>query len=63
MEKHRNKLRLAAIVLLCFLNLGFGLHAGQAPMLLSGTIGLVYAATAAVKGRAPAASAVPSPLS
>jgi iron(II)-dependent oxidoreductase len=47
MEKHQHKLRLATIVLLCVLNIGFGLYAGQMPMLISGAVGMVYAATAA----------------
>ena len=47
MEKHRNKLRLATIVILCLLNIGFGLYAWQMPMLIGGVAGMAYAALAA----------------
>jgi hypothetical protein len=47
MEKRHNKLRIAAIGLLCLLNIGFGLYSGQLPMLLSGAAGMVYTGTAA----------------
>ncbi len=50
MEKFRDKLRYIAIVLLCLINLGFGLLAAQPPMVLGGTVGLVYVATAATRG-------------
>ena len=49
MEKHQDKLRLAAIVLLCLINIGFGLYARQMPMLIGGTAGVVYAAVVAVR--------------
>jgi hypothetical protein len=42
MEKHRDKLRLATIALLCFVNVGFGFIARQPPMLLAGAVGLNY---------------------
>jgi len=51
MENYQDKLRLAAIFILCLLNIGFGLHAGQSPMLLGGVIGLGYVATVATTGR------------
>ena len=44
MEKHQHKLRLATIVLLCLLHVGFGLYAGKLPLLACGAVGLVYAA-------------------
>ena len=43
MEKHQDKLRLATIVLLSSLIIGFGAYAAQTPMLLGGAAGLVYA--------------------
>jgi hypothetical protein len=51
MERHRSKLRYGTIVLFCFLNLGFGLYAGQVPMLVAGGIGLVYVTWAVFGGR------------
>lgn len=50
MEKHQRKLRLASVVLLCFLNIGFGLYAWQMPMLISGAAGMAYAAAATTMG-------------
>jgi hypothetical protein len=47
MDKHQDKLRLTAIVLLCLLHAGFGLYAGQTPLLICGAAGMVYAAVAA----------------
>ena len=50
MERHRNKLRLAAMALLCVLNIGFGLYAWQVPMMISGAAGMAYTAVAATQG-------------
>ena len=50
MEKHRNKLRLASMVLLCSLSIGFGFYAWQMPMLISGMAGMAYAAVSAALG-------------
>lgn len=61
MEKHQNKLRYASIVALCLVNLCFGLSAAQIPMILGGTVGLVYVATTVAKVGAPAAAAVELP--
>ena len=61
MGKHIDKLRYASIVLLCLVNLGFGLSAAQVPMMLGGYAGLVYVATAVTKGSGPAAVAVELP--
>ena len=47
MEKHRSKLRIVSIVLACLINMGFGLYAGQTPMLLCGALGMIYAGSAA----------------
>jgi hypothetical protein len=58
MEKHRDKLRYASIVLLCLLNLGFGISVVHPPMVLGGAIGLIYVATAATKGRGAADSPI-----
>ena len=46
MEKHQRKLRLATIVLLCVLHIGFGLYARQVPLLICGTVGMIYVAVA-----------------
>ena len=50
MERHRNKLRLATIVLLCSLNIGFGLYAWQMPMLIGGAVGMAYVVMATATG-------------
>jgi len=50
MERHQNKLRLASIVLLCSLSIGFGFYAGQMPMLISGAAGMAYATVATTMG-------------
>jgi hypothetical protein len=47
MEQYQDKLRLVAIALLCFINLGFGLYSGQLPMLVGGAAGMVYTSGAA----------------
>ncbi|MGO9111802.1 MAG: formylglycine-generating enzyme family protein [Thermoguttaceae bacterium] len=64
MEKYQDKLRLAAIVLLCLLHIGFGIYARQVPLLACGATGMVYAA-AATMGLYHSAKPVeaPSPLS
>jgi hypothetical protein len=62
MEKHQDKLRLAAIALFCLLNIGFGFYAWQMPMLLGGAGGLVYVAVAALPGRNRAAKSAETPL-
>jgi iron(II)-dependent oxidoreductase len=62
MQKHQDKLRLAVIVLLCLLHIGFGLYARQMPLLICGAAGMVYAAVATVGLRhaaRPAAAASP----
>jgi hypothetical protein len=46
MEKHRDKLRLALILLLSTLHVGFGLYAGQMPLLFCGAAGMAYVAVA-----------------
>ena len=49
MEKHRDQLRLATILLAGLLNMGFGLYAWQMPLLLGGTLGMTYAAMATME--------------
>jgi hypothetical protein len=63
MEKLQDKLRYLAIVLLCLLNLGFGLRAGQSLMAFAGAAGLVYVATAIIGRRARPAEAIETPVS
>jgi hypothetical protein len=46
MQDSHHKLRIAAIVLLCLLNIAFGYCSGQLPMLVSGAAGIVYAGAA-----------------
>ncbi len=46
MEKHQDKLRLATIVLFCLLNIGFGIYSAHMPLMVSGALGMVYAAVA-----------------
>jgi iron(II)-dependent oxidoreductase len=64
MEKHQDKLRLAMIVVLCLLHIGFGLYAGQVPLLACGATGMVYVAavTMGLCGSTRPVE-VPSPLS
>ena len=63
MEKHRDKLRYASIVALCLVNLCFGLSAAQVPMILGGTVGLVYVATTVARVGGAAAAPVELPQS
>ena len=44
MEQYRDKARLSMIVLLCLLHIGFGLYAGQVPLMGCGATGIVYVA-------------------
>ena len=53
MEKYQDKLRLALIVLLCVVHIGFGLYARQMPLLICGAAGLAYAAVAMAYARPP----------
>ncbi len=62
MEKHQDKIRLATIVLLCLLNIGFGLYAWQMPMLIVGAAGMVYAAVATTRGLHHSVKPVEAPL-
>ena len=50
MNKHQHALRLVTIALVSSLNLGFGLYAGQMPLLLSGVAGMGYAIAATTLG-------------
>lgn len=50
MNNLQNKMRLATIVLLCALNIGFGYYAWQLPMLISGAAGMAYATVATSMG-------------
>jgi hypothetical protein len=63
MEKHQDKLRHLAIILLCGLNIGFGLRGWQIPMVLAGAIGLVYVAAMTMTSRARPGGVIESPLS
>jgi hypothetical protein len=63
MATFQDKLRLTTIFLFCLLNLGFGLHGGQMPMLLGGALGLVYVVTVATTGRGRPAKTVRTPAS
>jgi hypothetical protein len=63
MEKYQEHLRQLAIILLCGLNIGFGLRGGQMPMVLAGAVGLVYVAAITVGSRARPNGAIESPLS
>jgi hypothetical protein len=63
MEKHQDKLRQLTIILLCGLNIGFGLRGAQVPMVVAGAIGLVYVAVTALRGRAGPSGAIEAPLS
>ena len=49
MEAHRDKLRLATIVLFCLVCIGFGLYAWQMPMLLGGAVGMLYVAIVMIR--------------
>ncbi len=51
MEKYQDKLRLATIVLLCLVQMGFGLYARQTPLLICGAAGMAYAAVATTMRR------------
>jgi hypothetical protein len=63
MEKHQDKLRQLSIILLCGLNIGFGLRGGQVPMVVAGAIGLVYVAAMVLRGGTRTAEAIESSLS
>jgi hypothetical protein len=63
MEKYQEHLRQLAIILLCGLNIGFGLRGAQMPMVLAGAIGLVYVAAMTVRGHAGPGGALEAPLS
>ena len=54
----QDKLRYLTIVLLCLLNLGFGLRGGQPLMAFAGAVGLVYVGTAVMGRRAGTARAI-----
>jgi hypothetical protein len=63
METHQDKLRHLTIILLCGLNIGFGLRGGQLPMVVAGAIGLVYVAGMVLDSRARPSRAIEAPLS
>jgi hypothetical protein len=63
MEKHQDKLRTLVIILLCGLNIGFGLRGAQLPMVVAGAIGLVYVAVVGLGSRARPGRAIEAPLS
>jgi hypothetical protein len=46
MNNFQEKLRVAAVGLLCSSHLGFGIYAGSTAMMVCGTAGLVYTAWA-----------------
>jgi hypothetical protein len=63
MENHQDKLRHLTIILLCGLNIGFGLRGAQMPMVLAGAVGLVYVAAMTLGSRARPSGAIQVPLS
>jgi hypothetical protein len=63
MVKLQDKLRYLTIVVLCFLNLGFGLRGGQTLMAFAGAVGLVYVGAAVMGRRARTANAIETPSS
>jgi len=66
MEKRHDKLRLGIVALAGALNIGFGLYAGQIPLLLAGAVVMAYSAAAAVRllhAAKPAEGPRPAPTS
>ena len=59
----QDKLRYSTIVLLCFLNLGFGIRNGQSLMAFAGAVGLLYVATTVMSGRLRTTKAMDAQLS
>jgi hypothetical protein len=62
MQKHQENLRQLSIILLCGLNIGFGLRGGQMPMVLAGAVGLVYVAAMTLGSRARPGRVIEAPL-